>query len=287
MATKVSKLAYAAAVSRPACGGAGCAMAAYGTHPTGSEFARSALVLPSRFLIPKKFYWVDNDKEFPCDCCHPDHAPNTEYTYWECRTGRTWLILDEEPDLSKPHSEEICTGNCKHHPLLSIESVVLSHSEHYNTSWGDFEIECDEYIKSLETTAQAAARRIREEEQRKREELESAVRVREAYASKMATIASVGQRPLAPTKAVPNPTRTLPCKWLVGKERQESIRKGEKPQCWAWEYIDPKTKKLVVKHVCPFIHPGQPGWFDDFISNPHFKPAGAELRSPSTPSWRK
>jgi hypothetical protein len=280
MATKISKLAYAAALTSRSCAGAGCAIStAYGTHTTGTEFARSNLLLPDRFLVHKKFYWVDNNKDFPCDCCSPDSAPNTDYTYWECRTGRKWLILDEEPDMSKPHSKEICTANCNHHPLMTIETIILEHSDHYNTSWGDFLVECEDYIKSLESAAQTAARIIREQELRKSDDLDSAVRLREAYASKMATIASIGQRHVAPTSAVPNPTKNSPCKWLVGSQHMASIKRDEMPQCWAWEYIDPKTKKSVIKHVCPFIHPGQPGWHHEWLSNPSFKPS-----TPSTPS---
>jgi hypothetical protein len=241
----------------------------YGTHPTGNEFARSKILLPDRFLVPKRFYWVDNDVDYPCSCCYHLHAIDSNYEYWECNeTGRKWFILDEEPDLSKPHSDEICSGNCKYHPLMTCEVMVLTHPEHYNTSWGDFEEECDKYIKSLETTAETAARVVREEEERKREEVETEVRKREAYAMKMATIGSVGQRPAAATTAILTPKKQFPCKYFIGKEREESVKKGEKPECWAWEYIDPKTKKLIIKHTCPYIHPGQAGWNDEWITNP-------------------
>lgn len=38
-------------------------------------------------------------------------------------------------------------------------------------------------------------------------------------------------------------------------------------ECWFWEYVDPKTRQKVCKHVCNCIHPGQAGWEDEWLWN--------------------
>ena len=62
-----------------------------------------------------------------------------------------------------------------------------------------------------------------------------------------------------------------PCKYVIGEH------KGE--ECWAHEYIDPLTGNTKRPHTCPYIHPGQQGWHDEWYTNPRFVPKG-------TGSWR-
>jgi len=62
-----------------------------------------------------------------------------------------------------------------------------------------------------------------------------------------------------------------PCKYVIGEH------KGE--ECWAYEYVDPLTGNTKRPHTCPYIHPGQQGWHDEWYTNPRFVPKG-------TSSWR-
>ena len=62
-----------------------------------------------------------------------------------------------------------------------------------------------------------------------------------------------------------------PCKYVIGEH------KGE--ECWAYEYVDPLTGNTKRPHTCPYIHPGQQGWHDEWYTNPRFVPKG-------TGSWR-
>ena len=59
---------------------------------------------------------------------------------------------------------------------------------------------------------------------------------------------------------------SLPCRNVIGEH------KGE--ECWAHEYTDPVTGRLMTPHTCPHIHPGQRGWRDEFYT-PKPKPQGS------------
>jgi len=66
-----------------------------------------------------------------------------------------------------------------------------------------------------------------------------------------------------------------PCRWLYCDEKapKSSWRKNAKgelcapimkaltgSQCWAHEYLDPKTKQFKKPHTCKHLHPGEDGW---------------------------
>ena len=75
-----------------------------------------------------------------------------------------------------------------------------------------------------------------------------------------------------------------PCKWLYCNESapKHQWRKNSdgklcapmtdtiKSACWAYEYVDPKTKVLKKPHTCPFLHPGEAGWCAQWATNKHF-----------------
>jgi len=39
-------------------------------------------------------------------------------------------------------------------------------------------------------------------------------------------------------------------------------------ECWAHEYVDPKTKQRKEPHTCNCFHPGQKGWKDEWLWDP-------------------
>lgn len=66
-----------------------------------------------------------------------------------------------------------------------------------------------------------------------------------------------------------------PCRWLYCDEKapKSTWRKNAKgelcapvlkaltgSQCWAHEYLDPKTKVMKKPHTCKHLHPGEDGW---------------------------
>ena len=50
-------------------------------------------------------------------------------------------------------------------------------------------------------------------------------------------------------------------------------------ECWSHERTDPRTGQKVVKHVCPWLHPGEEGWMAEWETNRGWKPAAAPTRS--------
>lgn len=46
-------------------------------------------------------------------------------------------------------------------------------------------------------------------------------------------------------------------------------------ECWSHERVDPISGALLMPHVCPFLHPGEPGWRPQWMSNRLWLPAAA------------
>ena len=50
-------------------------------------------------------------------------------------------------------------------------------------------------------------------------------------------------------------------------------------ECWSHERTDPLTGQRIVKHVCPFLHPGEPGWHNEWLTNRLWTPPAAPTRT--------
>jgi len=50
-------------------------------------------------------------------------------------------------------------------------------------------------------------------------------------------------------------------------------------ECWSHERTDPRTGQKVIKHVCPWLHPGEEGWMAEWETNRLWKPVAAPVRS--------
>jgi hypothetical protein len=58
-------------------------------------------------------------------------------------------------------------------------------------------------------------------------------------------------------------------------------------ECWSHERICPVSGKLLTPHKCPFLHPGEPGWHKEWMTNRLWQPAGiAEVPRVSQPQSR-
>ena len=224
-----------------------------------------------RMTTTMKPYWVYNENERPCSCCDPGHA--MDKNMWDCScTERKWLVVDEEPDMTKPHDAELCVGNCAFHPLLTKEVHALTHSELYQTTWGDYSAELEDAIRALETASQKAERLAKESAEAEAEVVKQKAILYEVYTRKMADEAMRGVKKGAGPKKYEKP-----CRWMVGKDALASRARGEAPCCWAWEYTDPKTNKRMTPHTCPFQHPGEPGWHNEWLTNNRFDPSTKQL----------
>ena len=75
-----------------------------------------------------------------------------------------------------------------------------------------------------------------------------------------------------------------PCKWLYCDESVPKVRnaRGEMAapirrnvtgaQCWAHEFINPRTGQWERPHKCSHQHPGEPGWRSEWNADRLFEP---------------
>ena len=155
------------------------------------------------------------------------------------------------PALSRvSHSAAECHGNCTQHPLMRPEYrlSMADQDELYEALRAAAETDADRAARAAALNAERAARALDDE----------AIR-RECYARDVKERSTMGlRRGEAPKKL------GQPCKWVIGEF------KGQ--ECWAHEYMDPKTKKRCCPHVCQRLHPGQEGWHNEWFTNRNWKP---------------
>ena len=85
-----------------------------------------------------------------------------------------------------------------------------------------------------------------------------------------------------------------PCKWLYcneaapkalwykgadGKLCAPKVSYVTGAACWAHEYVDPKTKVKKAPHKCPYLHPGEEGWCDEWLKNSLFSPMASAVQN--------
>jgi hypothetical protein len=142
--------------------------------------------------------------------------------------------------MATVHRADQCYGNCSLHPLVDKTIARMMHS---SALWGDIlyvpmtaekEAEIVEYARDLDKLCES---------------------------HKMKAYALLVDRM--------KKGKTLkPCKWLYLNEDGKTYSKHlTGAQCWAWEYIDPKTGKVEKPHSCKHLHPGDHDWCDAWNSN--------------------
>ena len=221
-----------------------------------------------------KPYWVGKWCDSPCECgccCSPGVIQdNGGYTYC-LNTNKRWFVVPKEPDLTQPHVAQVCMGNCPFHSLHTKDMHVLLNADLYETTWGDYIETLEETRLARETPAQREERFAREARQAEEDKKKMKTVLIESYTRKMSDQAMRGVgKGQGPKKF------DRPCRWMVGKDAASSNARGEKPCCWAWEYTDPKTNKYMTPRTCPYQHPGEPGWNEEWLKDPHFKPNNEE-----------
>ena len=184
------------------------------------------------------------------------------------------LFHVEFASVDAPHHADECPGHCAQHPLLRGVLLDFHHAEKTGQTWGD--IWYYEHLKELETETldQKLARMNREAAAEARRKLELESEICRHGADLVATKAKMG---LKRGQAVAK--KPCPCKMLYSCKGDKSTG-GAKPttlhvssECWAHEYTDPLTKKRIVKHACPWLHPGEEGWQKEWDTNRYFNPA--------------
>ena len=177
-----------------------------------------------------------------------------ESSVWGTKMIITLQNLYGWPALSRVnHSAAECHGNCTQHPLMRPEYrlSMADQDELYEAERNAYETDADRAARAAALNAERTARALDDE----------AIR-RECYARDVKERSTMGlRRGEAPKKL------GQPCKWVIGEF------KGQ--ECWAHEYVDPKTKKRCCPHTCLRLHPGQEGWHNEWFTNRNWKPPQA------------
>lgn len=175
--------------------------------------------------------------------------------------------------VDAPHHADDCPGDCRQHPLLRGATLEFHHAEKSGQRWGDIWYREFLVAAAAETLEERLARQNREAAAAARRQLELESEIRRHAVDLVSTKAKTG---LKRGQAVQK--KPCPCKMLYSCQGDKSTG-GARPttlhvssECWAHEYVDPLTKKRVVKHVCPWLHPGEEGWLKEWETNRLFNP---------------
>lgn len=158
------------------------------------------------------------------------------------------------------HSSTECRGNCSTHPLLIGDALEFHLYVQDGGLWGNYV--CFGEMLALES--ESSVQKERRLEKMAAEEV-----------LKMVAVASVDMKTYAEVMGLKKGKKVMrPCKNLFLDEKASKeawvknkkgvlcppISKTVKSECWAYEYVDPKTKEKKKPHTCPYLHPGEMGW---------------------------
>jgi len=213
--------------------------------------------------------------------------------YWHCdQTNRTWLVLEKPFDSCKEHTATECLGRCAVHSLIDDTSFHLIHSEAFGICWGDIIL-----VEQIETLAAES-----DEDRKMRLAAEAAAEEKRRLASKATEMERYARlKAQTNTQMVKTDRGKIavirkiqePCKWLyldekAPKHEWRTTRTGKREppyrlhltgaECWAFEYHDPKTGKLQIKHTCDHLHPGEEGWCAEWKSDSRWRRTAAAPR---------
>ena len=144
------------------------------------------------------------------------------------------------------HSSSQCTGECEIHPLLVGENLTFHLYIQGGGTWGSYMEEQERKALAAETEEQKSLRLKKERELTEQQDLSAASLIMKTHAEVMGL-----------KRAKKN---NRPCKWLFFDENNKIKTNKIVSECWAYEYMDPKTKQKKKPHTCPFLHPGENGW---------------------------
>ena len=192
--------------------------------------------------------WPYQEELFPCSCCSATLAMDDGV--WTCQTDRReWVIIS-------------------------------AHDPH----WGNLNEADFAAMRAAETPEQRAAREAAEAKAERDRELDGEASKMSNYAQHVGIVSTRKVQGQFVQRKVQKA-----CKWLYLNEAapRSQWRKNEKgewcapmvrhltgSQCWAWEYVHPKTKQRCAPHKCDHLHPGEPGWRAEWNRDRTFNPQG-------------
>ncbi len=219
---------------------------------------------------PSFFVLEDADGPYPCSCCSPQSAWDGDR--WTC-SHREWLLLESAPDFTIPHSHLLCEGRCGN---LLHSFFILDKCELFGLGFGDITLHWEEEALAKMSAAERAARAAAEEEKWAKEAALAPIRMEALHIANKAR-----SHEIAAHCKNAKPKQMRPCKYLYSCEGDRKTG-GARPttlhissECWTHSYTDPLTKKVISKHACWFLHPGEAGWCKEWEKNRNFMPSGA------------
>lgn len=235
--------------------------------------------------LPERSWWVFDDDNGPCRCCSSMTGFSGDDGMWTCSKGRKWLIVDHEPSREEPHDPELCPGDCPQHPLLTAALAPLLLARFTGFTWGDLAAAVEEAALAALSPEERLAKEQREASARAAAELLASLAAEAARMAAYADQKGIQGRCKHAKGKVMEPCLWLYCDEAAPKSQWYRNKKGELcapkrnhvtgSQCWAWEYVDPKTKQRKTPRTCDHLHPGEPGWRKEWEKDRNFRPAGA------------
>lgn len=209
--------------------------------------------------------WAFQELQFPCNCCSATLA--TEEGVWTCQTThREWAILGADEQ-----------------------------------NWGAVNEAEFAAMRAAETSLQRIVREAAEAKAEHDRELDGEASKMSSYAQHVGVLSTRKVQGQFIQRKVQKA-----CKWLYLNEAapRSQWRKNEKgewcapmvrkltgSQCWAWEYVHPKTKQKMAPHKCDHLHPGEAGWRVEWNTDRAYNPqdpftqlGAARGVAPSAPS---
>jgi hypothetical protein len=258
------------------------------TTPTAAAGgAGGGALAPPLTLNPYEKPWVlfddvdssDRSRQ-PCRCCSVAGAFEDSEDFWTCQnTGRRWLVVEEMPDMSKPHRAERCLGDCAFHRLMTPYIARYQRAALMGISWAGLLDEEQDALDSLKSAEQLAYER----------EKRAAAAAEAMRATEVACAASHIRR-VQESQAYKYAERGKiyePCKKLYSCEK--ATVKGRdlavpttlhvSSECWRYVYTDPETGQVHKPRCCNWLHPGEDGWQDEWDTDRTNKEAAARAKA--------
>ena len=223
-------------------------------RPAAADAPAAKAAIVQEYVINTAFkneaFWVFNDTKNPCKCCS---VAAIEGDKWICSTGQEWLVVED--------------GFC---------------------SWADAVYDDEQKMLAAETLEQKFARLNKIAAEEAMANLSCMSFQMKTHAELMAIKARIGVKKNEASRKIQRPCKWLYCDEAAPKSQWRKNADGKlcapataeiKSQCWAYEYLDPKTKQVKKPHTCPFLHPGEEGWCGQWSKNKLFDPQASAVQN--------
>ena len=189
-----------------------------------------------------------------------------------------------------PHSSQLCSGSCPDHPLLTTSFLRAERLyTQWGIGWGDTVY--DEMVQEEKNeSADAKQKRLNAAAAA---DLQASLGIQsfdmKNYAEEVAITVRKGLKRHEESKKICKPCKWLYCNeaapkalWFKGADGKLCAPKVSYvtgAQCWAHEYVDPKTQVKKAPHKCPYLHPGEEGWCSEWQKNSLFSPMKSAVQN--------